>query len=61
MASGAGVARGVRPQQNGHTKMMMAQLVDYLNTPILIDYGIFALIFFVGLAVGVIVSESRRK
>ena len=45
----------------GHTKMMMTQLIDYLNTPILIDYGIFALIFFVGLAVGVIVSESRRK
>ena len=60
MANGAGVARGVRPN-TGHTKMMMTQLIDYLNTPILIDYGIFALIFFVGLAVGVIVSESRRK
>ena len=61
MANGAGVCERRPPQQNGHTKMMMTQLIDYLNTPILIDYGIFALIFFVGLAVGVIVSESRRK
>ena len=61
MATGAGVARGVRPNKTGISRMMMTQLIDYLNTPILIDYGIFALIFFVGLAVGVIVSESRRK
>ena len=60
MANGAGVARGVRPKHRAYN-MMMTQLIDYLNTPILIDYGIFALIFFVGLAVGVIVSESRRK
>ena len=41
--------------------MMMTQLINWLNTPIIVDYGIFMLVFFVGLAVGVIVSESRRK
>ena len=61
MANGAGVARGVRPKQNGHTRMMMTQLINWLNTPIIIDYAIAFLTFFVGVFVGVIIPESRRR
>lgn len=40
---------------------MMTQLVNWLNTPIAVDYGIVFLLFFVGITVGVIISENRRR
>lgn len=40
---------------------MMTQLVDWLNNPLVVDYGIIFLTFFVGVFVGVIISENRRR
>lgn len=40
--------------------MIMTTIIDWLNTQIIVAYSIIFLVFFVGVAVGVIISERRR-
>jgi hypothetical protein len=39
----------------------MITIIDWLNTQIIVAYSIIFLVFFVGVFVGVIISENRRR
>lgn len=40
---------------------MMIEIINWLNTAIGVTYSNIFLTFFVGIAVGVIISENRRR
>lgn len=39
----------------------MVTIIDWLNTQIIVAYSIIFLVFFIGVFVGVIISENRRR
>ena len=39
----------------------MITIIDWLNTQIIVAYSIIFLVFFIGVFVGVIISENRRR
>lgn len=57
--AGSGQGESCPPPNLAETKMN--EIVNWLNTGIGVTYSIVFLTFFVGVAVGVVISENRRR